>query len=237
MSLRQEKTSEFFVQHMETFRKLGIIDPFFVIKTAFFQKGKYGRQVQFFEWELKKGEDIYVEFYDNVADSGGKTIDYKPFHQDRLLCKYKVNPHFAEEYEKKENINQNTGEPYFTYTVPLAEMIAINLDGREMSYPMYEKAKESPSKEEVVMPRLQNSLVFPDFEEELLKETAKTPEVEVPSFTISEVVSTVQTFNADPLDVAFSDITLRDVAAMILLTPISKNAELNELIIKAKSNL
>ena len=75
--------------------------------------------------------------------------------------------------------------------------------------------------------------LFPDFEKDL----EKTPQVEVPSFTTSEAVSTVKTFNADPLDVAFSDITLRDVAAMILLTPISKNAELNELIIKAKSNL
>jgi hypothetical protein len=219
MSLRQEKTSEFFVQHMETFRKLGIIDPFFVIKTAFFQKGKYGRQVQFFEWELKKGEDIYVEFYDNVADSGGKTIDYKPFHQDRLLCKYKVNPHFAEEYEKKENINQSTGEPYFTYTVPLAEMIAINLDGREMSYPMYEKAKESPSKEEVVMPRLQNSLVFPDFEEEMIKKPELVKEPTLEDLLVGD-------------DSPISDMTITDFAAIMWKKPVSNKAWLNSLIEK-----
>jgi hypothetical protein len=219
MSLRQEKTSEFFVQHMETFRKLGIIDPFFVIKTAFFQKGKYGRQVQFFEWELKKGEDIYVEFYDNVADSGGKTIDYKPFHQDRLLCKYKVNPHFAEEYEKKENINQSTGEPYFTYTVPLAEMIAINLDGREMSYPMYEKAKESPSKEEVVMPRLQNSLVFPDFEEEMIKKPELVKEPTLEDLLVGD-------------DSPISDMTITDFAAIMWKKPVSNKSWLNSLIEK-----
>jgi hypothetical protein len=219
MSLRQQKTSEFFVQHMETFRKLGIIDPFFVIKTAFFQKGKYGRHTQFFEWELKKNEDIYVEFYDNVHDLNGKTVDYKPFHEDRVLCKYKINPHFAEEYEKKENINQNTGEPYFTYTVPLAEMIAVNPDGREMTYPMYEKSKESPSKEEAVMPRLQNSLAFPNFEEELIKKPEQIKETTLEDLLVGD-------------DASYSEITIRDIAAIIWKKPVSNKLWLNSLIEK-----
>ena len=65
-NLRKEKEREFYMQHMETFKALGLSDPFFTLKTAFFKKGKYGRQSQFFEWELKKGEDIYIEFYENV---------------------------------------------------------------------------------------------------------------------------------------------------------------------------
>ena len=219
MSLRQEKTSEFFVHHMDTFRKLGITDPFFVIKTAFFQKGKYGRQVQFFEWELKKGEDIYVEFYDNVTDAGGKTVNYKPFHEDRVLCKYKVNPHFAEEYEKKDNVNQTTGEPYFTYTVPLAEMIAINLDGREMTYSMYEKAKESPSKEADGMPRLQNSLVFPNFEEEMNKKPEQVKEPTLEDILVGD-------------DALISDMTITDFAAIIWKKPVSNKVWLNSLIEK-----
>jgi hypothetical protein len=217
MSLRQQKTSEFYVQHMETFRKLGIMDPFFVIKTAFFQKGKYGRQVQFFEWELKKDEDIYVEFYDNVTDASGKTVDHIPFHDDRILCKYKVNPHFAEEYEKKENTNQSTGESYFTYTVPLAEMITINLDGREMAYPMYEKAKESPSKEDAGMPRLQNSLVFPNFEEDLIKKPEEVKEPTLEDLLVGD-------------DTAISDMTIRDVAAILWKKPVSNKLWLNSLI-------
>ena len=219
MSLRQQKTSEFFVQHMDTFRKLGISDPFFVIKTAFFQKGKYGRQVQFFEWELKKNEDIYVEFYDNVCDLSGKTVDYKPFHEDRVLCKYKINPHFAEEYEKKENVNQTTGEPYFTYTVPLAEMIAINPDGREMTYPMYEKAKESPSKEEITIPRLQNSLVFPNFEEEYTKKPEQVKEITLEDILVGD-------------DSPISDMTITDFAAIIWKKPVSNKIWLNSLIEK-----
>ena len=219
MSLRQQKTSEFFVQHMDTFRKLGITDPFFVIKTAFFQKGKYGRQVQFFEWELKKNEDIYIEFYDNVSDLNGKTVDYKPFHEDRVLCKYKINPHFAEEYEKKENINQNTGEPYFTYTVPLAEMIAVNLDGREMTYPMYEKAKESPSKEEITIPRLQNSLVFPNFEEEYTKKPEQVKEITLEDILVGD-------------DLPISNMTITDFAAIMWKKPVSNKIWLNSLIEK-----
>lgn len=218
MSLRQNKQQEFFVQHMDTFRKLGIMDPFFVIKTAFFQKGKYGRQVQFFEWELKKGEDIYIEFYDNVTDENGTVIDFKPFHEERLLCKYRVNPHYAEEYEQKENINQKTGEPYFTYTVPLSELVAVNPDGREMAYPMYEKAKEATAKEEVAMPRLQNSLAFPDFEEELGKrssEKASQPTLE--DILVGD-------------DAPISDMTITDFAAIMWKKPVSNKLWLNSLI-------
>ena len=166
MSLRQEKTSEFFVQHMETFRKLGIIDPFFVIKTAFFQKGKYGRQVQFFESEIGKGEDIYVEFYDNVTDDKGTVTDVTPFTSDRQLFKYKYNTFYMEEYETKEGANFK-GEPYILYTVPVSEMIAVLKDGTEITYALYEKRKtdaEAKAKEEELdLPRLQKTL-FPDFE-------------------------------------------------------------------------
>ena len=38
---------------------MGLVDPFFTIKTAFFKKGKFGKQCQFFEWELKKAEDNF----------------------------------------------------------------------------------------------------------------------------------------------------------------------------------
>jgi glycosyltransferase involved in cell wall biosynthesis len=99
---------------------------------------------------------------------------------------------------------------------------------------LFQLAPNEKMKELAALPTVkEQKSLFPDFEKDL----EKTPQVEVPSFTISEALPTVKTFNADPLDIAFSDVTLRDLAAMILLTPISKNAELNELIIKAKSNL
>ena len=166
MSTRKEREKEFFVQHMDTFRALKLTDPFFIIKTAFFQKGKYGRQIQFFESEVGKGEDIYIEFYDNVTDDKGTVIDVTPFSSDRQLFKYKYNPFYAEEYETKSGTNIK-GEPYTLYTVPVSEMIAVLKDGTEITHALYEKRKaeaEAKAKDvEIELPRLQKTL-FPDFE-------------------------------------------------------------------------
>ena len=169
MNFRKEKENEFFVEHMETFKKLGVSDPFFTIKTAFFQKGRFGRHVQFFQWELEKEQDIYVEFYDNITNSENKVIDLKPMNPDRQLFKYKFNKYFAEEYEKKENTNAQ-GETYFSYTVPANELIAVLKDGSEITYALYEKRKADKSNTlNEGLPKLQKTLtpnLFPDFEEE-----------------------------------------------------------------------
>ena len=166
MNVRKEKEKDFFVQHMDTFRAIGNPDPFFIIKTAFFQKGKFGRQVQFFESEIGKGTDIYLEFYDNVTDDKGTVTNVIPFSEDRQLFKYKYNPFYAEEYETKSGTNFK-GEPYILYTVPVSEMIAVLKNGTEITYALYEKRKadaETKVKEdEIELPRLQKTL-FPDFE-------------------------------------------------------------------------
>jgi hypothetical protein len=168
MSVRKEKERKFYVEHMPTFKALKINDPFFIIKTAFFQKGKFGRQVQFFESEIGKGEDIYIELYDNVTDSNNVIVDITPFTADRQLYKYKYNPFYLEEYEIKEGTNYK-GEPYSLYTVPVSELIAILKDGTELPYNVYEKRKTTAEvkikEEELNLPKLQNR-VFPDFEEE-----------------------------------------------------------------------
>jgi hypothetical protein len=168
MSVRKEKERKFYVEHMPTFKALKINDPFFIIKTAFFQKGKFGRQVQFFESEIGKGEDIYIELYDNVTDSNNVIVDINPFTADRQLYKYKYNPFYLEEYEIKEGTNYK-GEPYSLYTVPVSELIAILKDGTELPYNVYEKRKTTAEvkikEEELNLPKLQNR-VFPDFEEE-----------------------------------------------------------------------
>jgi hypothetical protein len=166
MNVRKEKEKDFFVQHMDTFRAIGNPDPFFIIKTAFFQKGKFGRQVQFFESEIGKGDDIYIEFYDNVTDDKGTVTNVIPFSDDRQLFKYKYNPFYAEEYETKSGTNFK-GEPYVLYTVPVSEMIAVLKNGTEITYALYEKRKtEAETKvkqDEIELPRLQKTL-FPDFE-------------------------------------------------------------------------
>lgn len=166
---RKEKEKEFFAYHTDKFRKAQIADPFFVLKTAFFQKGKYGRQVQLFEGELKRNEDIFIEFIDVNRDINGKEIGIESAFEDRPLFKYKSNPYFAEEYDVKEGTNSN-GDNYFAYTVPLSELMVIMPDGSEITYNLYEKRKAEAPKEQVSLS------VFPDFENEFIPKLKETKE-------------------------------------------------------------
>jgi len=162
-NLRKEKEREFYMQHMDAFKAIGIADPFFTIKTAFFKKGKFGRQCQFFEWELRKGEDIYMEFYDNAYDGNGKTIDIIPMNEDRSLFKLKYNPYFQEEYDVIEGVDSE-GKPDRKYLIPVNEMMVVLSSGQEISHSLYEKRKEDAKND---LPELQKSLsLFPDFEKE-----------------------------------------------------------------------
>ena len=218
MNVRKEKEKEFFVQHMDTFRAIGQVDPFFIIKTAFFQKGKFGRHVQFFESEIGKGEDVYIEFYDNVTDANGAVIDVAPFSEDRQLFKYKFNPFYTEEYETKSGTNYK-GDPYVLYTVPVSEMCAVLKDGTEITHALYEKRKadaETKVKQvEEELPKLQSSL-FPDFEEEFPKKEESKP------------VSIVDILTGE--DAPMSDMTIADFAAIMLKKPVSNKLWLNSLI-------
>lgn len=166
---RKEKEKEFFAYHMDKFRKAQIADPFFVLKTAFFQKGKYGRQVQLFEGELKRGEDIFIEFIDVNRDVNGKEIGIESAFEDRPLFKYKHNPYFAEEYDVKEGTN-SMGENYFAYTIPLSELMVVMPDGDEITYNLYEKRKAEAPKEQISLS------VFPDFENEFIPKLKETKE-------------------------------------------------------------
>ena len=219
MSIRKEREKEFYVHHMDTFKKLGLTDPFFIVKTAFFQKGKYGRQVQLFESEISKGENIYIEFYDNVTDDKGAIIDITPFTEDRQLFKYKANPFYAEEYETKEGSNFK-GEPYTLYTVPVSELVAVLNDGTEITHALYEKRKEDKKLDDS-LPKLQSSLaLFPNFEDEF-----------------APVKTEAESFNIEIADVPMSEMTLRDLAAIMLIKPVSARPWLNELIKQTKSEI
>jgi hypothetical protein len=224
MNIRKEKEKEFFTKHLEIFRILGNPDPFFLIKTAFFQKGKYGRHFQLFESEIGKGEDIYLEFYDNVNDDKGNLIDVVPFSEDRQLFKYKYNPFYGEEYEYKEGTNFK-GEPFILYTIPVSELVAVLDDGTEITYALYEKRKASGTVKEDLedsLPRLQKSL-FPDFEEEFPKTDREG--------SLDEI------YNAEIADAPLSEITIRDLAAIMLMKPVSARPWLNDLIKQTKSEI
>jgi hypothetical protein len=215
-NLRKEKEREFYMQHMDTFKAIGLADPFFTIKTAFFKKGKFGKQCQFFEWELKKGEDIYIEFYENVYDGAGKNTDIVPGIEDRQLFKLKFNPFYNEEYDVTETVDAD-GKVDRKYLVSLGEMVAVLPSGQEISYSLYEKRKEEAKLE---VPQLQKSLsLFPDFEQEF------APKVEA------------EIFNEEIADAPLSEITIRDLAAIMLLKPVSARPWLNDLIKQTKSDI
>ena len=225
VTIRKTREKEFYVHHIETFKKLGLADPAFLIKTAFFQKGKYGRQVQFFESELGKGEDLYIELYDNVTDVSGSVLDVKPFYEHRQLFKYRYNPFFSEEYDKKSGVS-STGAEYSLFTVPLQELMAINPDGTALSFGLFEKRlteieeKKKVGDFDMDLPRLQNSLVdnndFPDFTEGLVTK---------PATAIESMAMT----NKDPL---MSEMTIQDFAAIMWKKPVSNRQWLNDLITK-----
>jgi hypothetical protein len=105
------------------------------------------------------------------------------------------------------------------YTVPLSELVAVLEDGTEITHALYEKRKEEAKKEDS-LPKLQKSLsLFPDFEEEF------------PS-NKGEIL-----LNEEIADAPLSEITIRDLAAIMLIKPVSARPWLNELIKQTKSEI
>ena len=133
----------------------------FIAKTAFYSKGKFGRQIQLFENELNKGSDIYMEMVDITRDPKGMETDMVPMFWERPLFKYRYNPYFKEEYEVKVSTNSR-GEEYSAYIIPTSELVCVNKGSEEIPYNEYDKNRTS---EPVEQKKLS---VFPDFEEEFV---------------------------------------------------------------------
>jgi hypothetical protein len=161
---RKKKEKEYFAYHANTFKNLKLASPNFTLKMAFYEKGKFGRNIQLYESELKRNEDLYMEFIDTIRDDRGNEVDYSPMLEDRPLFKFKANPFFAEEYELRERSGG-----YSVYIISVSELMVIQEDGTEISYALYEKRKEEQKAKTDSLPKLQSTLsVFPDFEEETL---------------------------------------------------------------------
>jgi hypothetical protein len=161
---RKKKEKEYFAYHANTFKNLKLASPNFTLKMAFYEKGKFGRNIQLYESELKRNEDLYMEFIDVIRDDRGNEVDYSPMLEDRPLFKFKANPFFAEEYELRERSGG-----YSVYIISVSELMVIQKDGTEISYALYEKRKEEQKAKTDSLPKLQSTLsVFPDFEEETL---------------------------------------------------------------------
>ena len=157
---RKEKERELMEHHSGYLEKLNSSYQF-TAKTAFYSKGKFGRQIQLFENELNKGSDIYVEMVDIVRDGRGVETDMVPMFWERPLFKYRYNPYFKEEYEVKVSTNSR-GEEYSAYIIPTSELVCVNKGSEETPYNDYEKNRTT---EPVEQKKLS---VFPDFEEEFV---------------------------------------------------------------------
>ena len=159
---RKKKEKEYFAYHANTFKNLKLASPNFTLKMAFYEKGKFGRNIQLYESELKRNEDLYMEFIDVVRDDRGNEVDYTPMLEDRPLFKFKVNPFYAEEYELRERSGG-----YSVYIVSVSELMVVLPSGDEISYSLYEKRKQETKEKVDTLPKLQTTLsIFPDFEEE-----------------------------------------------------------------------
>jgi transposase len=157
---RKDKEKELMEHHSKFLEKLtGGYQ--FTAKTAFYSKGKFGRQIQFFENELNKGTDIYIELVDIERDARGAEINMVPMFWERPLFKYRYNPYFKEEYEVKTSTNSR-GEEYSAYVVPTSELVCVNKGSEEIPYNSYETQRTEEPKEQKKLS------VFPDFEEEFV---------------------------------------------------------------------
>jgi len=157
---RRDKERELMEHHSKFLEKLtGGYQ--FTAKTAFYSKGKFGRQIQFFENELNKGTDIYVELVDIERDARGAETNMISMFWERPLFKYRYNPYFKEEYEVKTSTNSR-GEEYSAYVVPTSELVCVNKGSEEIPYNSYETQRTEEPKEQKKLS------VFPDFEEEFV---------------------------------------------------------------------
>jgi len=219
---RKQKEREYFAHHAETFKKLKMASPTFTLKMAFYEKGRSGRNIQLYESELKKGEDLYMEFIDVIRDDAGAEKDYTPMLEDRPLFKFKANPFYTEEYELRERPG------YSVYIISASELMMVQPDGNEISYSLYEKRKEEAKKAEDSLPKLQKTLsIFPDFEEEFTKKEKLGSDFDIDKDIVENIATTA----------TLANISLRDFAAIMLVKPVSDKKWLNDLITQTKSEI
>lgn len=95
--------------HKTVFSKMGVTNPFFSPKMAYYDAGE--RVISFFPSEVEKGEDIYTEFVSRDYDSEDET---------RTLYKWKYNPHYKSEYKVTEPHSANQT---IRYIIPIEELI------------------------------------------------------------------------------------------------------------------
>lgn len=109
---KKEKVTLMFKEHVDTFRKLKVVGPFFSPRPFYFDDK--GREVcSFFTNELTKGVDIYLE---------RSTFDFEPADIKRTLYVWKFNPHYNTEYPQFRSEKQ---PDVIRYVIPVEEFFEV----------------------------------------------------------------------------------------------------------------
>lgn len=95
--------------HKQLFSKLGITNPMYSPKMAYYDLGE--RVISFFPSEIEKGEDIFTEFVSR---------DYDSEDPSRTLFKWKFNPHYESEYRIS---TPQSANHTIRYIIPVEELI------------------------------------------------------------------------------------------------------------------
>lgn len=111
---RRARTQELREFHQETFDTLGIPEAFYVPTMVYKPIGKESKHFSLFPSQLKKKEDIYVEFVSKEMESEDPT---------RTLYKWKFNPFWSEEYEEVESDKPEISERYL---IPVSELVKVS---------------------------------------------------------------------------------------------------------------
>lgn len=109
---KKERAKKLRAYHQATLDSIGASQATFYPKAAFFITGRIGKRIAFFESEINKGVDVFVEF---------TSMDNVPEDPNRTLYKWRFNPHYASEYEKKEDTSGKSTR----FLVPVDELIII----------------------------------------------------------------------------------------------------------------
>jgi len=100
------------------FKAIGV-DPetvLYIPRMAYKPQGQHEVSISFFASELKNEQDIYTEFVSR---------DYESEDPNRILYKWKFNPHWGTEYAHSED----TVPSSIKYYIPTAELIVISKSG------------------------------------------------------------------------------------------------------------
>lgn len=188
--------------HQPTLDALGVPNAILLSKMAYKPSGLSEIHIGFFESEIYKKEDVYIEF-----GSRDLTPEQVPGCVFRGLYKWTYNPHFKEEYPISDP-DPNSG--HVRYFVPISELVLVSKAETKKMISTISTTIETPVPSAVINAKVQ-------------KEQASY-ERESQSNELSMVPP-------DECDELMSEMTIRDYMAIHTGNPVSKKRWLNELII------